>query len=343
MPLGGGEGGTGTAPIEVANYSALPPAGTAPGQTYIVLASQGTKWVGGLFGGTYYGKGYYYDNGTSYTYSEVPYQASQATVNSGTNTDEFVTSATLKNSTQWNTKEDSSNKSTSTSDSGSTTKFPVWSAVVSYVTGLGYLLASTAASTYLTITNAASTFVALAGSYANPSWITSLAWSKITSASVTYIIDQRTDIGSVTGTTSSTAFANPLTIPANTLGINDSFRWECIVDKTGTAGTMAVRVYINTVNSLSGATLIGGVTGIASTNLYMFGQRTYYMTSATNLYGYGSTTTNNLQEVVISSSNGSNITIDPTVINYIIFAGQLGSASDTLFIKGASIMNRKKY
>jgi hypothetical protein len=67
------------------------------------------------------------------------------------------------------------------------------------------------------------------------------------------------------------------------------------------------------------------------------------MTSATNLYGYGSTTTNNLQEVVISSSNGSNITIDPTVINYIIFAGQLGSASDTLFIKGASIMNRKKY
>jgi len=35
-------------------------------------------------------------------------------------------------------KEDSSNKSTLTSDSGSSTKFPVWSAVVSYVTGLGY-------------------------------------------------------------------------------------------------------------------------------------------------------------------------------------------------------------
>lgn len=53
-------------------------------------------------------------------------------------------------------KEDTANKSTSTSDSASSVKFPVWSAVVSYVTGLGYLLASTASSTYqviLTSTN----------------------------------------------------------------------------------------------------------------------------------------------------------------------------------------------
>lgn len=35
---------------------------------------------------------------------------------------------------------------------------------------------------YLTSATAASTYVALAGSYANPSWITSLAWSKITGA-----------------------------------------------------------------------------------------------------------------------------------------------------------------
>ena len=39
-------------------------------------------------------------------------------------------------------KEDSSNKSTSTSDSASTTKFPVWSAIVSYITSLGYQTAS---------------------------------------------------------------------------------------------------------------------------------------------------------------------------------------------------------
>ena len=39
-------------------------------------------------------------------------------------------------------KEDTANKSTSTSDSSSNTKFPVWSAVVSYVTSLGYQTAS---------------------------------------------------------------------------------------------------------------------------------------------------------------------------------------------------------
>jgi len=52
--------------------------------------------------------------------------------------------------------EDSANKSTTTADSASSVKFPVWSAVVSYVTGIGYLLASTASSTYqviLTATN----------------------------------------------------------------------------------------------------------------------------------------------------------------------------------------------
>ena len=37
-------------------------------------------------------------------------------------------------------------------------------------------------STYLTTANAASTYVALGGAYSNPSWITSLAWSKITGA-----------------------------------------------------------------------------------------------------------------------------------------------------------------
>lgn len=48
-------------------------------------------------------------------------------------------------------KEDTANKSTSTGDSASSVKFPVWSAVVTYVTGLGYLLASTASSTYQVI------------------------------------------------------------------------------------------------------------------------------------------------------------------------------------------------
>jgi len=77
-----------------------------------------------------------------------------ATNLSGTNTGDNATNSQY--SGLATSKEDASNKSTSTGDSASSVKFPVWSAVVTYVTGLGYLLASTAASTYqaiLTATN----------------------------------------------------------------------------------------------------------------------------------------------------------------------------------------------
>ena len=114
-------------PIEVANYSALPTAGTSIGQTYIVLASQGTSWLPGSLGGTYYSKGYYYDNGASYTYSEVPYQATQAEVNTGTNDDKFVTPSTLTNATVITNKELLSNKQTDLT--ASATKYPTVNAV----------------------------------------------------------------------------------------------------------------------------------------------------------------------------------------------------------------------
>jgi hypothetical protein len=52
-------------------------------------------------------------------------------------------------------KENSANKSTSTGDSASNVKFPVWSAVVSYVTGLGY---QTASAVNALITSALATF-----------------------------------------------------------------------------------------------------------------------------------------------------------------------------------------
>ena len=98
--LNGEGGGGGSADIEVANYAALPAPGTAPGQTYIVLADQGTKYIGVLWGGNFYPKGFYYDATTSYIYSEYPFQATQAEVDAGTNTTEFVTSKTLNDSAQ---------------------------------------------------------------------------------------------------------------------------------------------------------------------------------------------------------------------------------------------------
>jgi hypothetical protein len=135
----------------VANYSALPNVSAVAGHTYIVLSSQGTAWLPGAWGGTYYPDGFYYSDGSSWYYTKTPYQATQTTVNIGTDNSQFITSLTLTNANVITNKELTSNKSITTADSASNIKFPVWSAVVSYVTGLGYLLASTASSTYQTI------------------------------------------------------------------------------------------------------------------------------------------------------------------------------------------------
>lgn len=87
--------GGGSAPIEVANYSALPAVGSAPGTTYIALASQGTWWTPGSIFGTYYPAGYYYDATTEYIYSKTPSKADQTTVDAGVVDDQFVTPKTL--------------------------------------------------------------------------------------------------------------------------------------------------------------------------------------------------------------------------------------------------------
>lgn len=81
--------------IVVANYSALPAANTASGQFYWCSASQGISWLSGSWGGTYYNSGLYYSNGITWEFLNVPYNATQSEVNTGTNADKFVTPFTL--------------------------------------------------------------------------------------------------------------------------------------------------------------------------------------------------------------------------------------------------------
>lgn len=96
--------------IVAANYTDLStnfPAALYTNQYAEVINSQGTSWLPGSLGGTYYSKGFYKSNGTTWEYiGSFPYQATQAQVDAGTNNDRFVTPLTLKNSTQWDTKLD---------------------------------------------------------------------------------------------------------------------------------------------------------------------------------------------------------------------------------------------
>lgn len=90
---------------EVANYSALPTASLHDGEVYLVLNSQGTAWLPGTLGGTFYSKGFYKSISSAWEFlGAVPYQATQSQVNTGTATDVFVSPSTLANSTQWDSK-----------------------------------------------------------------------------------------------------------------------------------------------------------------------------------------------------------------------------------------------
>lgn len=95
---GGGSSGQGITAV-VANYSALPSAAAAADEFYFVESPQGTAWLPGSLGGTYYPAGLYYSNGVTWFYAESPYQATQAAVNAGLITDQFVSPFTLANAT----------------------------------------------------------------------------------------------------------------------------------------------------------------------------------------------------------------------------------------------------
>jgi len=90
----------------VANYSALPDPTTVSGEFYWCSASQGTSWLPGSLGGTYYNSGLYYSNGTTWEFLNVPFNATQAEVNTGTNNDKFVTPKTFTDASKWGTKQD---------------------------------------------------------------------------------------------------------------------------------------------------------------------------------------------------------------------------------------------
>lgn len=86
--------------VVVANYSALPDPTTVSGKFYWCQSSQGTQWLPGSLGGTYYPAGAYYSTGVAWSYIETPYQATQVEVDLGTVTNKFVTPFTFNNSKQ---------------------------------------------------------------------------------------------------------------------------------------------------------------------------------------------------------------------------------------------------
>lgn len=95
------------------NYSAFPDP-TLNSDTFAFAEnSEGTKFIGALWGGVYFPAGLYWSSGTEWKYMDTPSQATQTEVNTGTNTNKFLTPATFTNSSLITSKEDSANKDAS--------------------------------------------------------------------------------------------------------------------------------------------------------------------------------------------------------------------------------------
>jgi hypothetical protein len=140
------------------------------------------------------------------------------------------------------------------------------------------------------------------------------------------------DGAAVTGTTTET-LSQSLLIPANTYSANGMLEILCRMTKTGTAGTSTVRIFKNTSNTLTGATLIGALTSAASaTSLYTQAIRTFRVNSNT-ISGLQTGTVGTTD--ILTAPNIVSTTFTTNVDNYIIFSIQLSSTADSANISMA--------
>jgi hypothetical protein len=130
------------------------------------------------------------------------------------------------------------------------------------------------------------------------------------------------DSAGLTGNTNQIAMSQ--LIPANTFAAGDIIKVLFRTRKTGTTNGVNLRYYINTTNSLSGATTLALYT------VTQFGQmeRNLVIKSATNTETFNttvSTATDNATAINLASSTNINWTVN----QYIIFAIQQNTAGDT--------------
>ena len=136
-----------------------------------------------------------------------------------------------------------------------------------------------------------------------------------------------TDGTAVTGTTVSTKTGSIL-IPANTVSTGDIIYIKTRVRKTGTAGVLTTRLYINTSDAVGGS-LVGTSASVAAPSLYFQFSRTLAVKTSTNtesMAGNGNVNPddNTSLTVAVSTSN-----INWTVDQYLVVAVQNGSTADT--------------
>jgi hypothetical protein len=220
----------------VANYSALPNPTTVSGQFFWAEASQGTAWLPNNVGGNYYSAGMYYSNGVSYSFLDVPYQATQDEVNTGTNTNKFVTPNTLKNQNYLAPLESPTFTGTPNAPTQSANNNSTAVSTTAYADAKVNDAITDGVTTIAPSQNAVFDALAL----------------KQNILSYTPYRNVQTSQTSFTGTTAETIVFTA-TIPANTFNSTDIIKILYGTNKLTAFNTFTIRLRINTTNTIVGA------------------------------------------------------------------------------------------
>lgn len=257
--------------------------------------------------------------------------------------------------------ENAANKSTSTSDFASSTKFPVWSAIVSFFDGakiLSLLGISSISGTNTGDETAAriGTIVNGATAYTTPldadkvgiwdvanSLFKATTWANIKATLKAYFDTKYTNIlySSTADSTATSGTSNTLCssflVAANTFTSTNRLRITIRTTKSNTLGTCTLRVYTNSSSSLSGATLIGTYAGAAGHQLIG------------TVFNYPFKSSNTIQRIsstfsLVSDEQSGGIslvpvtfTFDTTTDTYLIFALQNANGTESSVISYLTI------
>jgi len=148
-----------------------------------------------------------------------------------------------------------------------------------------------------------------------------------------YRIVNTADSSTITGTTALTLIYSQL-IPANTFILNDIVRISYRGLKTGTAGTNSATFYVNTTNTVSGASLLGTFATTALVRMMQIDRKLYIKNVTSNTETYINNVNSPYEYTNVPTSVFSNIAINWTVDQYLICANTLGNSGDSF--KGTS-------
>ena len=169
-----------------------------------------------------------------------------------------------------------------------------------------------------TVALTAGTGISTSGTYPN---------FTIATSGVTINKQTVTDGTAVTGTTANTLTGSIL-IPANTVTTGDILYIKTRIRKTGTAGTIVTRMYVNTSAAIGGSLIATSGTNAVST-LYFQYTRTLAVKSATNTESMAGNFNVNPDDNSVSSAAVSASNIDWTQNQYIVVAVANGSTADS--------------